>query len=94
MLITERSQTQRTKLREFLGKVKEENGCMDCRKEYPYYVLDFDHVRGEKTHSISYMCRWYTLEEISEEMQKCEIVCSNCHRKRTRQRMESNNVSV
>lgn len=88
MLDIERSQTQRTIVRQFLGKIKEETGCVDCGNSFPYYVLDFDHVSGEKTHSISYMCRWYTLEEIGYEMSKCEIVCSNCHRARTHRRIQ------
>ena len=91
MLDIERSQTQRTVVRQFLGKVKEETGCEDCGKSFPYYILDFDHVRGEKTHSISYMCRWYSLEEIGIEMNKCEIVCSNCHRARTHKRIQKDN---
>lgn len=56
---------------------------MDCNIEYPYYVLDFDHVRGKKVENISNMAKHYTWEEILKEIKKCELVCSNCHRIRT-----------
>ncbi len=89
MLEIERSQTLRTKMRMHLAEIKEKSGCVDCGRDFPYYVLDFDHVQGNKTYSLSYMCRWHTLEEINEEMQKCEIVCANCHRERTYRRKQA-----
>ena len=76
-------------MRKHLATIKESFGCKDCGKDFPYYVLDFDHVLGKKVHDISFMCRWYTIEEINEEVQKCEIVCANCHRKRTYERNQA-----
>lgn len=52
--------------------------CTDCGLEYPWYCMDFDHV-GEKKECISKINKSMVLEEIK----KCELVCSNCHRKRT-----------
>jgi hypothetical protein len=65
-------------------KLKEENPCHDCDMRYPHYVMDYDHVVGKKTESVSEMirngaARWKIFSEIA----KCELVCSNCHRKRT-----------
>jgi hypothetical protein len=45
-------------------------------------VFDFDHVRGEKLFSLA-KARTRSLEEIVEEMEKCDVVCANCHRIRT-----------
>lgn len=59
--------------------------CKDCGQRFPYYVMDFDHVRGEKKFVISgATCDYWptTLEEI----EKCDVVCSNCHRIRTHSR--------
>ena len=29
--------------------------CCDCGVEYPHYVMEFDHVRGEKLYNIANM---------------------------------------
>ena len=58
--------------------------CMDCGQKFDPVCMDFDHVRGEKKWSIAVGIRrakpW---SEIEEEIDKCELVCSNCHRVRT-----------
>jgi 5-methylcytosine-specific restriction endonuclease McrA len=57
--------------------------CVDCG-ENDIAVLEFDHVRQEKFMSISQMVQnAFAIEKISEEIQKCEVRCSNCHRKKT-----------
>lgn len=75
---------------EYIKKAKDVP-CADCGKSYPYYVMDFDHVHGEKTTEINRMRRdRFSLTRIKEEIAKCEIVCSNCHRIRTFQRAVKN----
>jgi len=61
--------------------------CTDCGRVYPSYVMDFDHVRGEKIGEVGQMIhrRW---EIIEAEIAKCDLVCSNCHRMRTHERKE------
>jgi len=42
------------------------------------------HINGEKESNISIMSSsGYSIETLKEEISKCEIVCSNCHRLRT-----------
>lgn len=61
--------------------------CMDCGKTYPPYVMHFDHVRGEKISNVSTMVNaGLSLETIQEEIDKCEVVCANCHAIRTWER--------
>lgn len=61
--------------------------CSDCGKKYPPYAMDFDHVRGEKIHNISNLVNSAsTIEQIKVEIEKCELVCANCHRIRTYKR--------
>ena len=74
-----------------LGKMKEDSGCVDCNTKYPFYVLDFDHSRGNKVSNIGQMLDCFTIEDILKEVAKCDIVCSNCHRVRTYTR--KNNIS-
>ncbi len=58
--------------------------CMDCGNNYPSFVMDFDHVRGDKVMNVSEMMQhvmpWARIEE---EILKCDLVCANCHRIRT-----------
>lgn len=59
--------------------------CADCGHSYPPYVMDFDHVRGQKKFELSqFYVRLYTPRaELLEEIAKCDVVCANCHRERT-----------
>ncbi len=63
--------------------------CMDCNTQYPPYLMDFDHIpgQGEKHWSPSSL-RYHApdWETLQTELQKCQLVCANCHRKRTAQR--------
>jgi hypothetical protein len=60
--------------------------CIDCGIEYPPHVMDFDHLY-DKEFNIAHMPnRGFSLKRIQEEMNKCEVVCANCHRQRTHAR--------
>lgn len=60
--------------------------CADCGVQYPYYVMEFDHVRGDKVGNVNNL-RWSKgIAKIAEEIAKCEVVCANCHRQRTHDR--------
>lgn len=55
--------------------------CMDCGNTFPVYCMDFDHVRGKKVDDVTQMVnRTRPINRILEEIEKCEVVCSNCHR--------------
>ena len=75
----------RDSVRERLDAYKLSRGCADCGYAVDAVALDFDHVRGDKHFNIGsyYACSW---DKISAEVAKCEVVCSNCHRIRTRDR--------
>jgi hypothetical protein len=62
---------------------------MDCGIKYPYYVMDLDHTPGfEKRFNLSNAgSRHYAIKTIQEEIDKCDVVCSNCHRERTFSRL-------
>src|SRR5688572_8702126 len=55
--------------------------CADCGRSYPHYVMDFDHrIPQTKEHNISRMRRRkMAFATIAIEIQKCDVVCSNCH---------------
>lgn len=63
--------------------------CQDCGNK-DVRVLEFDHVRGRKKDNVSKMvANGLSLETIKEEIDKCDIVCANCHRIRTYKRSET-----
>ena len=60
--------------------------CTDCGNSYPPVCMDFDHV-GEKLFSIAKArSRGMYWQKVLDEIAKCELVCANCHRVRTRDR--------
>lgn len=60
--------------------------CADCGIQYPPHVMQFDHL-GDKVDAISNMAwRGTTRSRILAEIDKCEIVCANCHCERTHRR--------
>lgn len=59
------------------------NPCVDCG-ETDIRVLEFDHVRDVKTNNISVLIRKApSLQTLQREISKCEVRCTNCHRRRT-----------
>lgn len=61
-----------------------EHPCVDCGERDPV-VLEFDHVR-DKTFDIGQAIGAASWVRIVREMQKCEVVCGNCHARRTARR--------
>jgi len=76
--------TRMDSIKSWVRNFKSETPCFDCGNKFPWYVMDFDHVNGEKVAPISYMISNGNSEaKIIEEIYKCDLVCSNCHRERT-----------
>ncbi len=57
--------------------------CADCNQQYPWYVMQFDHVSGSKEDNIAQMLGNVSRERLETEIAKCEVVCANCHMVRT-----------
>jgi len=74
---------QKAHLAQYLRDLKTKTPCVDCGINYPYYVMDFDHVRGQKQANVMELVSTLSKKRIDLEIAKCEIVCSNCHRIRT-----------
>jgi hypothetical protein len=79
---------QREFTKQFVDRAKQ-RPCLDCGVCYPPYVMDFDHVRGVKTAVLSRLrTARGSWSKLVAEIEKCEVVCSNCHRIRTRLRKD------
>lgn len=83
-----RREDARQFLREYLSELKAVP-CADCKAIFPPWAMEFDHVRGEKMFNVSDAAR-RGIKRLVEEAAKCEVVCANCHRQRTRSRLLSN----
>lgn len=84
---------QKAVLHKYLRDLKDRTPCADCQIQYPYYVMDFDHVRGKKHANVMELVQTLSRKKIDEELAKCEIVCSNCHRVRTHLRKSNKAVN-
>jgi hypothetical protein len=58
--------------------------CIDCGETNPI-VLEFDHKDNvEKHNNISFLIeKAWSIKTISDEIDKCDVRCANCHRIRT-----------
>ncbi len=65
-------------IRQWLQEYKSTLSCEKCGESHPA-CLDFHH-RDEKLESVSKMRCW-SINKILEEIKKCSVLCSNCHRK-------------
>ena len=61
-----------------------EHPCVDCGEMDPV-VLEFDHL-ADKDFAIGTALARYGWTRIEAEIRKCEVVCANCHRRRTARR--------
>jgi hypothetical protein len=68
-------------LSDFISKTKNKP-CVDCNEIYPPYVMDFHHLDpSKKDFIISFLVsRKYSIKRIKQEIDKCIVLCSNCHR--------------
>lgn len=56
--------------------------CADCRQIYHPAAMQFDHL-GDKKFNLGDMKTQLSWEELDKEIEKCELVCANCHAVRT-----------
>ena len=87
-LYARRKRERARRLAAFIRNLKEGRPCADCGASYPYFVMDFDHVGAKRfaiskapTHALS-------VKRLLEEIDRCELVCANCHRVRTWKRLQ------
>jgi hypothetical protein len=79
----------RQRSRDYVANYFATHSCADCGESDPV-VLTFDHVRGKKQANVSDMVRdGLGLETIRAEIEKCDVVCYNCHSLRTQERSGS-----
>lgn len=72
---------KKEKSREFIKRVKDKFGCSECGCN-ANCSLEFHHLNDKKYLINRMIQHGYTIKAIKQEIRKCIILCSNCHRKK------------
>lgn len=73
----------RQEVKKYIWEYLSTHSCIDCG-EKDIIVLEFDHKQDDKFREIGKMVSGrYSLEKVKIEVQKCEIRCADCHRRKT-----------
>jgi hypothetical protein len=67
--------------------------CVDCGETDPV-VLDFDHLRDKRMNVSALVNQPAPWNVILAEIRKCEVVCANCHRRRTCERVGGYRIRI
>jgi hypothetical protein len=80
----EAQKRHRIKVRKLLLEYLSTKHCFDCGENDPV-VLDFDHKNTKtKFKNVSMMLSGhYSWISVMKEIEKCDIRCANCHRRKT-----------
>lgn len=84
--IQKRALVNKQKIRDFIIEAKSKP-CTDCDETFHHSAMDFDHLGGKEFNISDAVRRNMSLNRIQTEINKCELVCSNCHRIRTWKRL-------
>lgn len=76
--ICQKQQTRTASIRAIVQAEKVRRGCEVCGYNKCVDALDFHHDH-EKSFVLA-SCHRFPLEKVQQEMQKCVVVCANCHR--------------
>jgi len=68
--------------REFIWDYLSTHPCAVCRENDPI-VLEFDHIRGKDSDVARLVADGVSIERIRKEISRCQVLCSNCHRRKT-----------
>ena len=74
--------TYRKTVQQFIIDYLLQHCCVDCG-EADIVVLEFDHLADKSFNISSAIVKGKTIERIKEEIDKCEVRCANCHRRKT-----------
>src|SRR2546425_3130057 len=87
--VTQRRAEVRQKIIEYLR----EHPCVDCGQT-DIVVLEFDHVADKRGDISSYAAGGRSWGRVKAEIDKCEVRCANCHRRKTLERSGSRRAQV
>jgi hypothetical protein len=71
--------------REFIAGHLSRHSCVDCPVSDPV-VLEFDHTQDKQASVSALVAAGWSIKRLEQEIALCEVVCVNCHRRRTARR--------
>ena len=74
--------------RAFVDEYLRSHPCTDCGERDPI-VLEFDHLGPKRGNVASLAFEGLSLAPLQKEIAACEVVCVNCHRRRSADRSKS-----
>jgi hypothetical protein len=86
-LIHARRDRIRSEQQDRLYAYLEDHPCVDCGED-DILVLEFDHLRDKRA-AVTQMPGTHDWSVIEAEIEKCDVVCSSCHRRRTAMRAQN-----
>ena len=66
-------------IRKYVQDIKKHSKCAICG-ENRWYVLDFHHLYDKSFTIANKISKGCSLETIKSEIEKCIVLCANCHR--------------
>lgn len=73
---------------QYVRDLKATGSCTDCGGKFSPVAMDYDHTGTDKVAPVSQLCADNaSYERINLEISKCDLVCSNCHRVRSHERL-------
>lgn len=70
---------RRKQLKETLTEYKQLRKCERCGDKR-YYVLEFHHLHSKKNNIANMIANANSWERILKEIEKCQLLCANCHK--------------
>ena len=68
--------------RQFVYEFLKKNSCSHCGETDPV-VLEFDHIEPSKKYREISKLVSYSRKTLEKEIEKCQVLCANCHRRKT-----------
>ena len=77
--VCDRVRRNRQRIREWYRDLKATLSCEKCGEDHPA-CIQFHHADDNKEACISEMvCNSVSIETIMKEIEKCKVLCANCH---------------
>jgi hypothetical protein len=80
--VKDRKHEARKVAREYIYDYLSTHPCMECG-ESDSRVLEFHHRHGKSMAVSEMVAGGYPVGTIQAEIDKCDVLCANCHRKKT-----------
>lgn len=80
--ISKNKEKYKIELQKFIFDYLSNHPCVHCNETDPV-VLEFDHLRDKETNVSTAIKNIWSIARIKTEISKCQILCANCHRRKT-----------